>query len=82
MDNYSLGTYLTDNNVANIVGFAIGPASAEKFPEDPNGVYFVLTSSDVSQASFPHWETTVPGTVTGFFPTAIAVLVFRSKWYS
>jgi hypothetical protein len=52
VDNYSLGTYLTDNNVANIVGFAIGPASADKFPEDPNGVYFVLTSSDVSQASF------------------------------
>lgn len=51
-DNYSLGTYLTDNNIANIVGFAIGPASARKLPEDPNGVYFVLTSSDVSQASF------------------------------
>ena len=53
VDNYSLGTYLTDNNVANIVGFAIGPASADKFPEDPNGVYFVLTSKDVTQASFP-----------------------------
>jgi hypothetical protein len=50
VDNYSLGTYLTDNNVANVVGFAIG--GPDKLPIDPNGVYFVLTSKDVMQQSF------------------------------
>ena len=47
-DKYSLGTYLSDNNVANVVGFALGT----KLPIDPNGVYFVLTSQDVSEESF------------------------------
>jgi hypothetical protein len=48
-DNYSLGSSLTDNNIANIVGFAIG--GPDKLPIDPNGVYFVLTSPDVIETS-------------------------------
>jgi hypothetical protein len=55
-DNYSLGSYLTDNNVANIVGFALGDPSASagypRLPVDPSGVYFVLTSPDVTEQSF------------------------------
>ena len=49
-DNYSLGTNLTDDNVAAVVGRHIG--GPENFPVDPNGVYFVLTSKDVMEATF------------------------------
>ena len=53
-DNYSLGTNLSDNDVGNIVGFAIGlgaPVGYPKLPEDPNGVYLVLGSKDVTEQS-------------------------------
>jgi hypothetical protein len=49
-DSYSLGTNLTDNNVAAIVGSHIG--GPDKFPVDQNGVFFVLTSKDVTEGSF------------------------------
>lgn len=54
-DNYSLGSSLTDNDVANIVGFAIGdsaPPGYPRLPTDPNGVYLVMTSADVTESSF------------------------------
>ena len=47
-DNYSHGTSLSDANIQTIVGNAIGNA---KLPKDTNGVYFVLTSSDVTASS-------------------------------
>jgi hypothetical protein len=48
-DNYSLGTDLSNNNVAAVVGEAL---SSGTLPVDPNGVYFVLTSKDVLQQQF------------------------------
>ena len=47
-DNYSLGKTLTDANIQTIVSNAI---ANHHLPADPNGVYFVLTASDVSQSS-------------------------------
>lgn len=47
-DNYSKGKVLTDSAVSAIVKNAI---TSGKLPLDPNGVYFVLTSSDVSETS-------------------------------
>ena len=47
-DNYSLGTQLSDANVASIVSNAI---SSGALPNDPNGVYFVMTSPDVNETS-------------------------------
>jgi hypothetical protein len=46
-DNYSLGSSLTDSDVATIVDNHIGSG----LPEDKNGVYFVLTSADVNETS-------------------------------
>ena len=47
-DNYSLGTNLTDSNIATIVSNAI---TSNKLPKDDSGAYFVLTSADVSETS-------------------------------
>jgi hypothetical protein len=47
-DNYSLGSFLDDNQVAAVVSTAIGNGS---LPLDAHGVYFVLTSSDVSETT-------------------------------
>ena len=47
-DNYSHGTSLTDASVQAIVSSAI---SSGRLPHDTNGVYFVLTSSDVNETS-------------------------------
>lgn len=48
MDNYSLGAVLGDGDIGAIVANAIGAA---KLPNDPHGVYFVLTSKDVKETS-------------------------------
>ncbi len=42
-------TKLTDNGVANIVANAI---TTGKLPKDPNGIYFVLTSSNIAKSGF------------------------------
>jgi len=47
-DNYSQGTKLSDAAVLSVVSNALKGA---KLPTDPNGVYFVLTSSDVAESS-------------------------------
>lgn len=47
-DNYSQGTKLSDKKVLAIVSNAI---SSGALPKDTNGLYFVLTSSDVSETS-------------------------------
>ncbi len=47
-DNYSQGTRLSDSKVQTVVSKAI---SSGRLPKDTNGVYFVLTSSDVSETS-------------------------------
>lgn len=47
-DNYSLGKSLSDANIQTIVSNAI---TSGKLPLDSNGVYFVLTSSDVNETS-------------------------------
>lgn len=47
-DNYSQGKDLTDASVQAVVGSAVASGS---LPKDTNGVYFVLTSSDVSETS-------------------------------
>lgn len=47
-DSYSQGTALTFGNIKTIVSSAI---SAGSLPLDANGVYFVLTSSDVTQTN-------------------------------
>jgi hypothetical protein len=48
IDNYSQGTRLRDSGVQQVVTNAI---SSGRLPKDTNGLYFVLTSSDVSETS-------------------------------
>ena len=47
-DNYSHGTRLNDSGVQAVVSSAI---SSGRLPKDTNGLYFVLTSSDVRETS-------------------------------
>jgi Phosphate-induced protein 1 conserved region len=47
-DNYSHGKRLSDSGVQAVVSNAI---SSGQLPNDPNGIYFVLTSSDVRETS-------------------------------
>jgi hypothetical protein len=47
-DNYSQGTTLTNTAVQAVVSKAI---TSNALPNDPNGVYFVLTSADVAESS-------------------------------
>jgi hypothetical protein len=47
-NNYSKGTRLSDSGVLNVVSSAI---TSHALPSDTNGVYFVLTSSDVTETS-------------------------------
>ncbi len=47
-DYYSYGTSLSDATVGSVVANAIGNRA---LPRDTNGIYFVLTSSDVSETS-------------------------------
>ena len=64
-DSYSHGTSLSDAAVQAVVSSAI---SSGKLPKDSNGVYFVLTSSDVTASSgfctqYCGWHTN--GTIAG-----------------
>ena len=64
-DPGSQGTRLSDSDVQSIVSSAISPG---KLPSDPNGVYFVLTSSNVAEKSgfcskYCGWHTS--GTLNG-----------------
>jgi hypothetical protein len=64
-DNYSQGTSLTDANIQTVVSSAI---SSNRLPKDTNGVYFVLTSADVTASSgfctqYCGWHT--HGTISG-----------------
>jgi len=64
-DTGSQGTKLTDSKIGSIVQLAI---SSGKLPKDPNGVYFVLTSSNVNESSgfcnrYCGWHTR--GTILG-----------------
>jgi hypothetical protein len=47
-DSYSQGTALSDSQIQSVVATAI---NGGKVPKDTNGVYFVLTSSDVTATS-------------------------------
>lgn len=47
-DKYSQGNRLSDSRVLTVVSNAL---SSGKLPKDANGIYFVLTSSDVSETS-------------------------------
>jgi Phosphate-induced protein 1 conserved region len=47
-DNYSRGKQLGDSDILSIVSGAI---SSRALPKDSNGLYFVLTTSDVGQSS-------------------------------
>jgi hypothetical protein len=64
-DSYSQGSSLSDRKVSAIVSKAI---SSGKLPNDGNGIYFVLTSSDLSESSgfcsrYCGWHTV--GTLSG-----------------
>jgi len=47
-DSYSQGSNLSDRKVASVVSNAI---TSGKLPKDSNGIYFVLSSSDVAETS-------------------------------
>jgi hypothetical protein len=47
-DNYSRGTSLSDSAIAQVVSNAI---TSGALPKDTNGIYFVLTSADVTASS-------------------------------
>jgi len=49
VDTGSQGTHLSDNSIKSIVVSAI---TSGKLPTDPNGVYFVLTSSNIAKTGF------------------------------
>jgi len=62
---YTYGTSLTDSNIQSVVSNAI---SSGALPKDTNGVYFVLTSADVTASSgfctqYCGWHT--HGTISG-----------------
>ncbi len=62
---YSYGTVLSDANIQSIVADAINTGG---LPEDANGIYFVMTSSDVNESSgfcsqYCGWHT--KGTING-----------------
>ncbi len=64
-DSYSQGSNLSDRKVGSIVSNAINSGS---LPKDSNGIYFVLTSSDVAETSgfcsrYCGWHTS--GTLSG-----------------
>ena len=64
-DNYSHGTSLTDAQIQAVVSSAL---SSGRLPTDANGLYFVLTSSDVTASSgfctqYCGWHT--HGTING-----------------
>lgn len=64
-DNYSQGSQLSDSKVQAVVASAISSGS---LPKDSNGLYFVLTSSDVAETSgfctqYCGWHT--HGTISG-----------------
>jgi hypothetical protein len=64
-DNYSQGTALSDGQIQTVVSSAI---SSGRLPTDANGVYFVLTSADVTASSgfctvYCGWHTV--GTING-----------------
>jgi hypothetical protein len=64
-DNYSQGTSLSDAGVQAVVSSAI---SSGRLPKDLNGLYFVLTSADVTETSgfctqYCGWHT--HGTIAG-----------------
>lgn len=64
-DSYSQGTSLSDAQVQTVVSTAI---SSGRLPMDPNAVYFVLTSADVTASSgfctnYCGWHT--HGTISG-----------------
>ena len=64
-DNYSRGTTLSDSGVQGVVSDAI---TSGRLPNNPAGVYFVLTSSDVNESSgfctsYCGWHTY--GTIAG-----------------
>jgi hypothetical protein len=64
-DNYSQGKALGDGQIQTIVTAAI---SSNRLPSDANGVYFVLTSADVTEtsgfcSSYCGWHTV--GTING-----------------
>jgi hypothetical protein len=48
-DNYSQGTALNDTLLGNVVG---NPLASGALPVDSNGIYFVLTSPDVTETGF------------------------------
>jgi hypothetical protein len=64
-DNYSYGTSLTDSQIQSVVANAINRGA---LPKDTHGVYFVLTSADVTASSgfctqYCGWHT--HGTIAG-----------------
>jgi hypothetical protein len=64
-DNYSRGTSLSDSGVQGVVSDAI---TSSRLPNNPSGVYFVLTSADVNESSgfctsYCGWHTY--GTIAG-----------------
>ena len=64
-DSYSQGTSLSDAQIQTVVATALTSAA---LPTDPNGVYFVLTSADVTASSgfctqYCGWHT--HGTING-----------------
>jgi len=64
-DNYSRGTSLSDSGVQGVVSDAI---TSGRLPNNPSGVYFVLTSADVNESSgfctqYCGWHTY--GTIAG-----------------
>jgi hypothetical protein len=64
-DSYSKGTSLSDSAIQTVVSSAI---TSGRLPKDTNGVYFVLTSSDVTASSgfctqYCGWHT--HGTISG-----------------
>jgi hypothetical protein len=64
-DSYSRGTSLSDSAIQGVVADAI---NAGRLPKDTNGVYFVLTSADVTASSgfctqYCGWHT--HGTIAG-----------------
>jgi len=75
-DNYSLGKNLTDANVQTIVKNAI---TGGHLPDDQNGIYFVLTATDVHESAF---GTTFCGGFCGYHGPSTSIISGETIKYS
>jgi len=78
LDNYSLGTNLTDANIQTVISKSLA-INGGTLPTDDNGAYFVLTSPDVSETAF---GATFCGSFCGYHNPSTTIISGHTIKYS